>query len=76
MFKFLRKKDHTEDDHPIYRLCPVCGKHTFSDAFEKCPVCNWENDYVQESNPEWRNCANELSLSEAKKAYAEGKKVY
>lgn len=74
MFKFLKKVKEDNND-PIYRMCPVCGKHEFSDAFEKCPVCNWENDYVQESNPEWANCANEMSLNDARKAYAEGREI-
>ena len=69
------KKRKTEED-PVVRPCPVCGRHTFSDVFEKCPVCGWENEYVQEKNPTWRNGANEMSLEEARKAYAEGKDIF
>lgn len=75
IFKFQIRKDHKPDEDLVCRPCPVCGKHTFSDVFEKCPVCGWENDYVQESNPDWHNCANEMSLNDARKAYAEGKTI-
>lgn len=69
------KKTNDADD-PILRMCPVCGKHKFTEAFQKCPVCNWENDYVQENNPRWINGANELSLDEARRAYAEGQEIH
>ena len=69
------KKKSDQDDHPVIRICPVCRQHSFSEPFEKCPVCNWENDYVQENNPEWRNCSNEMSLNDAKRAFAENRKI-
>ncbi len=70
------KKNRKDEEHPVLRMCPVCGKHKFSEPFEKCPVCNWENDYVQEKNPSWRNGANEMALDDAKRAYAEGREIH
>ena len=56
-------------------LCPVCGKYNFKEPFEDCPICNWGNDVVQETNPTWGGCYNSMSLNEARKAYEEGKKI-
>ena len=56
--------------------CPVCKKYNFIEPFEECPVCLWNNDIVQEKHPDWGGCGNVMSLNEAKKAYAEGKKVF
>ena len=43
-------------------ICPVCGKYTFESAgeFEICPVCN---------------CANHMSLNQAREAWKNGQKV-
>jgi hypothetical protein len=58
-------------------ICPVCGKHQFThiDRFEGCPVCHWQDDAVQHKNPNYGGGANNMSLNEARKAYAEGRKV-
>lgn len=57
--------------------CPVCGKFEFEaeDDNDICPVCRWENDGVQYDDPDYAGGANEMSLNEARKAYAEGRKV-
>ncbi|MBT0729893.1 CPCC family cysteine-rich protein [Rosenbergiella nectarea] len=58
-------------------LCPCCNKYEFSEdgSYEICPVCKWEDDPVQEEDPTYGGGANVMSLSEARKAYAEGNKV-
>lgn len=58
-------------------LCPCCHTYEFSDigSHEICPVCNWEDDSVQEEDPSYGGGANVMSLNEARKAYAEGRKV-
>lgn len=71
----MTRKRANKENELIARICPVCGGHKFTEVFEICPICNWENDYVQEQNPEWRNCANEMSLNDARQAYLGGKKV-
>ena len=57
-------------------LCPVCGKYSFVEPFEECPVCNWTFDVYQEDYPDSKNCGNIMSLNEAKQAYKEGKKIH
>lgn len=57
--------------------CPVCGKYEFDeeDDFDVCPVCMWENDGLQNKNPDYAGGANQMSLNEARKAYKEGREV-
>ena len=54
--------------------CPVCGKYLFEDgpgSYEICPICDWEDDLVQEENPDYRGGANHESLNEYKKKWEE-----
>lgn len=50
--------EQKDGKHP----CPVCGKTAFSEAFEICPFCGWEND-GSESIPEMAGGANGLSFN-------------
>lgn len=54
--------------------CPCCGK-TQVDEYDICEECKWENDPVQLSKPDFPGGANQMSLAEARKAYAEGRPV-
>lgn len=51
--------------------CPVCGKSYFSSkhSFEICPICGWEDDAIQERDPNFEGGANHLSLNQAKLRY-------
>ena len=57
--------------------CPVCGKHIFSESgsYEYCPVCGWQDDILQEDEPDYGGGANRMSLNEAKEAYKNGEKI-
>lgn len=52
-------------------LCPVCGEYEFSErgSFDICEVCGWEDDLVQEELRDETNCANQMSLNQARKTW-------
>lgn len=58
-------------------ICPVCGKYKFpyDASYDICPICGWEDDPVQGDDPNEENCANRMSLNQARKAYVEGKPI-
>ena len=58
-------------------ICPCCGKYYFTEAdfYEICPVCGWEDDSLQRDEPDYKGGANKMSLNEARKAWAEGRRV-
>ncbi len=53
--------------------CLCCGLKTLTEqppgSFEICPVCFWEDDAAQASNPSLAGGANKVSLSEARKNF-------
>ena len=53
--------------------CPCCGFLTLGEqppgTFEICPVCNWEDDYVQAADPSLEGGANEVSLEQAQRNF-------
>lgn len=57
--------------------CPCCGQYYFEeeDFYEICEVCGWEDDSLQRDDPDYEGGANKMSLNQAKKAWAEGRKV-
>lgn len=59
------------------RWCPCCHKYEFSEvgSYEICPVCNWEDDPIQEGEADYGGGANVMSLNEARRAHSEGYKV-
>lgn|GEM_PF-260738 len=73
-FIFAKEEKRVRKKH----LCPVCEEHGFSQegSYEICPVCGWEDDRLQLKNPDYESGANRMSLNRARKAYAEGKKVW
>lgn len=59
-------------------LCPVCNRYTFAyeDDYDICPICGWENDSIQNMNPDFKGGANPMSLNEAKAEFAStGKRI-
>ena len=52
--------------------CPCCNYRTLDDgtgSFDICPVCYWEDDYIQRDDPDYRGGANDISLNEARENY-------
>ena len=58
--------------------CPVCGEYTFEeeDDHDICPVCGWENDDLQRTQPDLCGGANKPSLNQARAMWAAGKRVW
>jgi len=52
--------------------CPCCGNCTLSEAgaYEVCPVCLWEDDPVQLSDPDYIGGANQCSLNQAREVWS------
>ncbi|MEG0407126.1 MAG: CPCC family cysteine-rich protein [Acinetobacter sp.] len=53
--------------------CPCCSYLTFGElpdgSFEICPVCFWEDDNVQNEDPDYAGGANAISLNIAKQNF-------
>lgn len=49
-------------------VCACCGKEDV-EKFDVCETCDWQNDPMQNENPDYKGGANKLSLNEAKKLY-------
>ncbi len=73
------KKMTNENNHRMIEIpksiCACCGmiEVTF---YGICSVCGWQDDLVQNKNPDYRGGANQMSLNEAKEAYKKGEKIY
>ena len=48
--------------------CPVCGKFEFEhdNDFDVCEVCHWQNDGVQNDDPDYFGGANWMTLNKAR----------
>jgi hypothetical protein len=60
--------------------CKCCGADSLPETeeiatFEICDVCQWQDDPVQNDKPDYPGGANQMSLNEARKAFAEGRPV-
>jgi hypothetical protein len=54
--------------------CPACGFIVFDEppgSYDICPVCNWEDDYVQLTYPAMSGGANKESLYEYQQIWIE-----
>lgn len=51
--------------------CPVCGEYEFEedDDFDVCEICGWENDGIQNDDPDYDGGANSMSLNEFRAAW-------
>jgi hypothetical protein len=54
------------------QTCPCCGYNTLSerDAYEICPICLWEDDAIQENDPDMEGGANKVSLRQGQRNFA------
>lgn len=53
------------------KKCACCGEFSLpkNSIFEICPVCNWQDDELQNENPAYKGGANQMSLNEAKEQF-------
>lgn len=53
--------------------CPCCGYKTLDDeppgTHNICPICFWEDDGLQFSNPNYKGGANRVSLKQGQKNF-------
>ena len=70
-------KVFNEDGEELKYKCPVCGNLAFPlrGCFDVCDTCGWENDPVQAEDPDETECANHMSLNQARAAYKAGKPI-
>ena len=59
------------------KRCACCGQESLppNSIFEICPICGWQDDEVQNDEPDFVGGANGMSLNQAKVAYRQGKPV-
>jgi Zn finger protein HypA/HybF involved in hydrogenase expression len=55
------------NSNQIRYKCPCCQDNTLeeADAYEICPLCNWEDDPFQKEHPQ-KSGANSISLQSAR----------
>jgi hypothetical protein len=60
-----------------YKPCACCGAKTIpiGSVNAICEICGWQDDRTQNSNPDYTNGVNKMSLNQAKQAWAEGKPI-
>jgi hypothetical protein len=58
------------------KKCMCCGFPTLPEdsIFEICPLCGWQDDGVQNDDPNFNGGANKLSLNEYRQKWIEDHK--
>lgn len=58
-------------------LCPVCGGTYFlkKNSHDICEICKWEDDGVQEKDPDFAGGANEYALKDYRERFQKGLSV-
>ena len=66
--------DKLRENKTRKRRCACCGCYTLEEpegGYEICPVCFWEDDAVQNNDPEFTGGANKVCLREAQENFEE-----
>ena len=66
--------DKLRENKTRKRRCACCGCYTLEEpegGYEICPVCFWEDDAVQNNDPEFSGGANKVCLREAQENFEE-----
>ena len=72
MGNFLKNKNGELVEMPPYN-CKVCGLGEIEHEYSICNVCGWEDDDIQNDDPDYIGGANHMSLNEYKKFWKENK---
>ncbi len=70
--------DDLELEPPVY-ACPVCGEITlpYRGSHDCCENCGWFDDPGQsEDTPDETDCANKMSLNQAREAWKNGQPIH
>ena len=72
--KKLIKNKRTEKiiEYPPYK-CKVCGIGDVEEVHDICDYCGWEDDGLQNNNPDYTGGANKMSLNQHKKFWNDNK---
>lgn len=75
---YEKSTDDVEEEEYKYP-CPVCGNITlpYKGSGYPCHICGWFDDPGQsEDEPDEKDCANNMSLNEAREAFRQRKEIY
>ena len=56
-----------------FSKCKVCGLGDIEGEFSICDYCAWEDDDVQNKDPDFEGGANQMSLNQYKQFWEENK---
>ena len=60
----------------VKHTCPCCGYKTLEKeakgTYEICDLCDWEDDLVQNQDPDYEGGANSICLREAQHEFLKG----
>lgn len=59
-------------EYPPYK-CKCCGIGDIVEEYDICHYCGWEDDGIQNYNPDYMGGANHMSLNQYKKFWQENK---
>ncbi len=64
-------KNENLNIHPY--KCKVCGMGNIEQSYDICQFCGWEDDSLQNENPNYMGGANHMSLNQYNKFWEENK---
>lgn len=67
------EQDNNYDKYSKH-ICVCCGK-CYVNFCDICDICGWQDDILQNKKPDYKGGANQMSLNEAKAAFAKGEKI-
>ena len=59
-------------EYPPYK-CKLCGLGDVENIFDICDYCGWEDDSIQNEDPDYIGGANEMSFNQYKMFWEENK---